>query len=104
MRLRKLRELEETAERATLQVKLIQEVEETPVSGLPRTSQKHIDRPWNPYDANGHPLLPRSSPSVVPQSTEKGASQAADPSTLTTNVALLDTTVTNNHPTTIQPG
>ena len=45
IRVRKLRELEDTAERATPEAKIVKEVEEIPVSGPPRASQKHIDRP-----------------------------------------------------------
>ena len=103
MRVRKLRELEETVERAILEAKLIKEVEDTPVTGRPDTSQKHIDGPWDSDHPSGPPLLSKSSPSVVPQSTEKGANQAADPSTLTASGALLDTAVTNNQPTMMQP-
>lgn len=95
MRMRKLRGLEETVERAILEAKLIKDIDETLASPLQETPQEYRDKPLHTSCRDNQPLSSETSPTVSQPLIERASSQADNLSALTgSNVIPSTITIT----------
>lgn len=97
MKMRKLIELEDTVERAILEAKLINEIDDTLASPHLETSQEYRDKQLVTTGRDDQPVIPEISPATAQQPIDR-----ADLSTFNSSNVILSTIVTTDQQTTTQ--
>lgn len=97
MKMRKLIELEDTVERAILEAKLINEIDETLASPHLETSQEYRDKQLVTSCRDDQPVIPEISPATAQKPIDR-----ADLSSFNSSNVILSTIVTTDQQTNTQ--